>query len=297
MKKPVSPSPILSSAVIDLDSPLPYYHQLKDWLHGQLASGQFEPDQQIPSEADLCQSFQVSRTVVRHCLDDLVNEGLLYRRKGKGTFVVKPKIREGLFQKLTGFYQDMRSRGFEPETEVLEQKRIRAQQAIAEQLGVEPGERLIRLVRLRSIQREPIVIVTTYLPESLCPGLLNEDLSRGSLYSLLEDKYHLEIARGRRTVEAVSATAQDAKLLGIKRGSPLVLLRGVVFLEGGRPLEYSEAKHRGDRSQFEVELVRVHEADVGSDRTDLPLSNGSSSGGSTALTRSFPTILSEAFTV
>ncbi len=261
MRKSISPSGLLSTATIDLDNPLPYYQQLKEWLLDQLSRRQAEPGQQIPSEAEFCRAFGVSRTVVRQCLDDLVNEGLLYRRKGKGTFVAKPKIHRSLFQKLTSFYQDMVDHGFEPETHVVEQKLVRASKAIAEQLNLEAGSKVIRLVRLRSIEQEPLALSDTYLPYALCPGLLEEDFSHQSLYTLLEEKYGLEIARGRRAVEAIGANAEDARLLRCEMGSPLILLRGVCYLKNGCPVEYSESRHRGDRSQFDVELVRVRTGD------------------------------------
>ena len=248
---------LAQAAAIDHNSPVPYYYQLEEWFREQLASGALQPGQQIPSEAELCQAFRVSRTVVRQALDDLVNEGLLYRRKGKGTFVAKPKIRESLVQKLTGFYQDMVDRGFTPVTHVLEQTVVPASKLLAERLSIPVGDQVIKIDRLRFINNEPLVFVTTYIPYTICPGLLHEDLTNQSLYAVLEEKYGLEIVRGRRTLEAVAASEQDAALLEISPGAPIVLLKSVSYLRDGRPVEYYEAKHRGDRSQFEVELIRV----------------------------------------
>lgn len=248
---------LAQATAIDHDSPVPYYYQLEEWFREQLANGVLQPGQQVPSEAELCQAFRVSRTVVRQALDDLVNEGLLYRRKGKGTFVAKPKIRESLVQKLTGFYQDMVDRGFTPVTRVLEQTVVPASKLLAERLSIPTGEQVIKIDRLRFINNEPLVFVTTYIPYAMCPGLLHEDLTNQSLYAVLEEKYGLEIVRGRRTLEAVAASEQDAALLEISPGAPIVLLKSVSYLRDGRPVEYYEAKHRGDRSQFEVELIRV----------------------------------------
>ncbi len=247
----------LRPTAIDHDSPVPYYHQLEEWFRENLANGTLQPGQQLPSEAELCQTFQISRTVVRQALDDLVNEGLLYRRKGKGTFVAKPKISESLVQKLTGFYQDMVDRGFTPVTRVLEQAVLPASKLLAERLSINVGDKVIKIDRLRFVNNEPIVFVTTYIPYAACPGLLHDDLSNQSLYAVLEEKYGLEIVRGRRTLEAIAANDQDAKLLDIALGSPIVLLKSVSYLRDGRPIEYYEAKHRGDRSVFEVELIRV----------------------------------------
>lgn len=265
------------SDVIRRDSPIPYYFQLEGFLKEEIEKGRWNPGQQIPSEAEFCEAFGVSRTVVRQALNELVNEGLLYRRRGKGSFVARPKIAESLVQNLTGFYEDMVAKGLTPITQVLEQKLIPASKKVAGMLSLKEGDQVIKMDRLRSINNEPILIVTTFIPYHICPTLLEEDLTKRSLYAVLEDRYKLEIARGRRTLEAISASEEDAKLLGIEEGDPLVLLKSVSYLKDGRPIEYFEAKHRGDRSRFEVELIRIK----GGDRLvarhglppDLPRSN------------------------
>lgn len=264
--------------VIQRDSPVPYYYQLEEFLKGQIENGTWKSGQQIPSEAELCEAFDVSRTVVRQALNELVHEGLLYRRKGKGTFVAEPKIRESLVQHLTGFYEDMVALGFRPSTKVLEQKVMPAPPKIADGLVLEEGEPVIMIDRLRFVDDEPIVLVITYVPQKLCPELINEDLSTQSLYAILEKKYGLELAHGRRTLEAVAATKEEAKLLEIDEGDPIILLRSISYLKDGRPIEYFKARHRGDRSRFEVELVRPGKAEALSPEDmlsfkDLPRSN------------------------
>jgi len=247
---------LLTKKLIKKDSPIPYYFQLEEILREEIESGKWTPGQQIPSESELCEILDVSRTVVRQALNELVNEGLLYRRRGKGTFVARSKIAESLVQNLTGFYEDMVAKGLTPITQVLEQKLIPASKKVAAMLNLKEGDQVIKIDRLRSVGNEPILIVTTFIPYQICPALLEEDLTNQSLYAVLEDRYKLEIARGRRTLEAISASDEDAKLLGIEEGDPLILLKSVSYLEDGGPIEYFEAKHRGDRSRFEVELIR-----------------------------------------
>ncbi len=262
--------------VIRRDSPVPYYYQLEEFLKEGIENGAWKPGQKIPSEAELCEIFDVSRTVVRQALSELVHEGVLYRRKGKGTFVAELKIRESLVQHLTGFYEDMVALGLKPSTKVLEQKVIPAPLKIADALGLEEGEPVVMIDRLRFVDGEPIVLVVTYLPEKLCPGLAKEDLSTQSLYAILEKKYGLELVYGRRTLEAVMATEEEAKLLETEEGDPIVLLRSISYLKDGRPIEYFKALHRGDRSRFEVELVRPGKAvspETISSFRNLPRSN------------------------
>ncbi len=266
-----------SDKTINRNIPLPYYFQLKELLREEIESGRWQPDQQIPSETELCEQFELSRTVVRHALNELVNEGLLYRQRGKGTFVARPKIGESLVQNLTGFYQDMVARGLTPVTQVLEQSLVAASKKVAEKLNLEPGSQVIKIERRRFVNDEPILLVTTYIPYEACPQLLSEDLTQQSLYALLEEKYGLEIVRGHRTLEAVAANEYEARLLNIEENAPLILLHSVSYLRDGRPIEYYHAVHRGDRSRFEVELFRVRKyskltVDELSD-TDLPDSN------------------------
>ncbi len=250
-----------ASEVIRRDSPVPYYYQLEEFLKGQIESGTWKPGQKIPSEAELCETFDVSRTVVRQAVNELVHEGALYRRKGKGTFVAEPKIGESLVQHLTGFYEDMVALGLKPSTKVLEQEVVSAPLKIADALGLEEGEPVVMIDRLRFVDDEPILLVITYVPYKLCPELIDEDLSTQSLYAILEKKYGLELVYGRRTLEAVAATKEEANLLEIEEGDPIILLRSISYLKDGQPIEYFKAKHRGDRSRFEVELVRPGKAE------------------------------------
>lgn len=245
--------------IIDHSSPLPYYFQLKELLIEEIKKGRLKPEQQIPSEFKLCEQFKVSRTVVRQAINSLVQNGYLNRKKGRGTFVTRPKITENLFQNLTGSYEDMLARGIKLVTRVLEQVKCEADDEILERLKMGTGEPVIKIKRLRFIASEPIALVTTYLPYKICPSLLKENLTNQSLYGVLGEKYSLRIAHGRRSLEAVSADRKTAALLGVKVGTPLMLLNSISYLEDGRPIEYFSALHRGDRSKFVVSLIRVRD--------------------------------------
>ncbi len=245
---------------IDFDSYIPYYIQLMDILRVKIQQAEWKPGDQIPGEQDLCEQYQVSRTVVRQALRELEYEGVITRHKGKGTFISLPKISEGLVQKLTGFYQDMVERGLKPHSKVLHQKISPANEKIARYLNITPGEKVIDIERLRFINDEPIQLVTTYIPYEICPNLAGTDLTSRSLYEYLEKECGIVLAKGHRFIEAVLANEHEAELLGIERGAPLLMLDSVSFSEDGQPIEYYHALHRGDRSRFEVELVRLSES-------------------------------------
>ena len=248
-----------SGKAINFESNIPYYIQLVAILKDNISSGDWKTGEKIPSEPELCDIYGVSRTVVRQALGELELEGLINRRKGKGTFVSEKKINESLVQKLMGFYQDMVDRGLKPVTKVLKHIVQPATPKIGEYLGVAPETPVFCIERLRYVEGEPILLVTTYIPYSLCPQLAEYDLSNQSLYQVLEREFGLVISHGRRTIEAVPANKHEAQLLEVKEADPLLLLNSVTYLKNGTPLEYYHAVHRGDRSRFEVELVRIQE--------------------------------------
>ena len=244
---------------IDRRSYVPYYVQLRDALISQIEEEHLQPGDQLPGEPELCRLFNVSRTVVRQALGELEWRGLIVREKGKGTFVARPKIEEGLFQQLTGFHQDMVHRGYSPVSRILKQEAVNAGEKVASFLKLPAGTPVIQIDRLRFVQDEPIVLVTTYIPYILCPELLETDLSHRSLYEFLEKECNIRMASGERVIEAVAAGEHEAELLAVRKGAPLILVESVTYLEDGTPLEYYHALHRGDRSRFEVKLIRMNQ--------------------------------------
>ena len=244
---------------INFYSHIPYYIQLMDLLKDQILNKKWQPGEQIPGEQDLCDTYGISRTVVRQALRELELEGVINRRKGKGTYISEPKISEGLIQNLTGFYQDMVERGLKPVTQVLHQNVVKATEKVSQFLGIEPGTEVVDIQRLRFINDEPIQLVTTYIPYKVFPPLATADLTNRSLYEFIEKEGGIFLTRGRRYIEAVLANETEALLLGIEHGAPLLMLDSVSYIETGQPIEYYHALHRGDRSRFEVELVRAHD--------------------------------------
>lgn len=253
---------------INRGSSIPYYVQLRDALIDEIESKRWKPGDQLPPENELCASFGVSRTVVRQALQQLEFEGLILRERGRGTFVAEPKISStSLVHSLMGFYEDMEKRGFNMVSDMLEQNMQPAGQHVAAYLNVDPVTPVIKLHRLRKIEDEPIVLVTSYLPYELCPGVLNEDFTDQSLYLYLEESCALKVARGRRRIEAVAANSSEAELLQITKGAPLIMMESVSYLGNGTPIEYFHGLFRGDRSCFEMEIARFRGRGPLGDRT------------------------------
>lgn len=243
---------------VDRTSPLPLYYQLKQWLSAQMATGALGPGAQLPGEHELCTRFAVSRGVVRQALSELRYEGLIDRERGRGTFVTRPKTLEGLMSGVGGLADDVAGRHELLESTILLFREVPATDAVARSLAVELGDPVIELERLRTIEGEPRVLVLTYLPAALVPGLLDKALTgTASLYRILREDYGLPILSSVRRVEAAIADSREAGLLQIRRGDPLLVLRSVGFTTGNTPFDYFVAHHRGDRSAFEVILSDV----------------------------------------
>ncbi len=241
---------------IDKTSAVPYYDQLRTILENEIVEGRLTEGDQLPSEAQLCTDYAVSRTVVRQALNELTVQGLIRRMKGKGSFVAPPKVDEHLAQSLTGLAEDVGARGAELTNRILAFEVQRPTPAVARVLRLDEDDRVIHLERLRLVDGEPWVLTSTYLPHSLCAGLMDFDMEHRSLYETLERELGLHLGGGRRTIEAAVANQRQAELLGIRQGAPMLVLGSIAWLADNRPVESFIAWHRGDRSRFDVSLTR-----------------------------------------
>ena len=233
--------------------PAPKYHWLKEIIRAEYAT--WDPGAPIPSEAELCQLYGVSRTTVRKAIDDLANEGLLYRIQGKGTFVSATRVRERFVQFTAGFYDDMMARGIPLRTEILEQSSIQADQDMAGKLRLALGDTAVKISRLRFVNNLPVVLSDSYVPQRLFPGIESEKLLNASLYGTLREKYGAKLARGTRFVTVAACTEEQARLLRTAVGSPLLVISGVMYDSIGRPIEAGVAWLRGDFAEVEIEVV------------------------------------------
>jgi len=250
-----------SKQAIDRSSPLPLYAQVRRGLESRLAADEWRPGERIPGEPELCREYGVSRPVIRQALQEMASEGSIVRRKGLGTFVAEPKlVSRSLVHSLVGFYQDMERMGLPIETRVLSQTLEPAGEKVGARLDLDVLTPVVRVSRLRSVGGHPVVLVSSYLPHALCPGLIQTDLRHQSLYAYLEQEYGLHIAGGRREIEAVLATDEEARLLEVERGAPLLRLESVSFLQDGRPMEYFNGVFL---SRFVVDLGRLAPEDDG----------------------------------
>jgi GntR family transcriptional regulator len=236
---------------IDREVPIPYHYQLRELLRDEIVAGRWAVNERLPSERELCEAFDLSRTTVREAIDALVNEGLLRREKGRGTFVAEPKMVESIHWG-SPFTGSMSEQGIPIKTRVLRQEIVIPPYFVAQELRLASDEPVIVLDRVRSAFSEPILVSTSYVPHKICPTLVDDDLVHNSLYQLLGEKYDLTIAKAKQYMEAIAANEFEAELLNIEPGTPLMLIESTVYMEDDTPLEYFKSRHRGDRTRFLV---------------------------------------------
>jgi GntR family transcriptional regulator len=241
---------------IDKESPTPIYYQLKEQLAFLIRDGTFPVNSQLPTELAISEELGISRGTVRQAINALVTEGRLHRVQGRGTFVSEPTTSLHLAQRFTSFAEDMREKNIPFTSRVLTGKVFPAEGRLLSKLKLNYGDKVIYLERLGGVNAEPFVLAFSYLPEALCPGLLDKDLTDRALYDILEGDYGYHLARADRTLEASLADEYEAKLLGVSIGSPIHFMHSLAYLDDGRPIEYSRLRFRGDRSRITFEVKR-----------------------------------------
>ena len=234
--------------MIDKNSPIPIYHQLEEYIKAQIDNGDIQPDEAIPSERVYADMFQISRMTIRQALTNLVNDGYLYRQKGKGTFVNKKKVEQRL-QGLTSFTEDMKERGLTPGSRLVSFEIIPSGREIAERLKLNENTPVYEIKRVRLADNVPMALETTYLPANLVKGLTEEIINQ-SLYQYIEEKLSLTIHEATQQIEASIAKEQELRLLEIEKGSPVLLILRTSHLKDGTPFEFVKSAYRADRYKF-----------------------------------------------
>lgn len=241
--------------MLNKNSPIPLYYQIAERIKEQIALGELSAGDQLPAERELCDQLRVSRMTVRQAVTYLAKEGLLDVRPGVGTFIAQPKLTYDALH-LLGFSEEMVRSGAVTESVVLEQTVTVPPARVAEKLRLEPNETVVRIVRLRRVNHEPVLLETSMIRAAIVPDLEQVDLSVNSLYELLERRYGLYLRRASQTVEGVLANEYEQKLFGIRSGAAMILLEGVTYGIDDQPVEYFKAVYRGDRCKFELESQR-----------------------------------------
>ncbi len=245
------------AGIVDPNDFLPRYYQLANILRERISRGELEARQPIPSERQLEKDYSVSRTTIRQAIDLLVRQGYLYREHGRGTFVSPHKLQKGISE-LTSFTEDMRRRGIVPGQKILEigqvvpPEDVRVRLELAENCG-----RVLKVERLRLGDGVPMGLQTSYyvLPEG--QTISKQELEEsGSIYLILQEKFHLIPTEADETLEVALATPREAPLLQIALGSPLLLSERTTYAQDRRVIEFVRIVYRGDRYRYYAKLTR-----------------------------------------
>ncbi len=232
--------------VLDKRSPIPLYYQLAEMLRDQIASGRLAPGDQLPAERELAEQHGISRMTVRQALQQLIREEVLEAKQGLGTYVAAPKLTHDPLHML-GFTDEMIRRGADVSSRVIEQVAVEAPDSVARRLGLEAGQHVIKLMRLRLSSQVPMLLETVYVPAERFPDLDRADFAHMSLYRLMRERYDVQPSGATHSFEASLATEYESALFGIAGGSPMIVMQGVTFDQHGEPVEDFKAVYRGDR--------------------------------------------------
>jgi GntR family transcriptional regulator len=238
---------------IDKRIPIPAYYQLREILRKRIENKEWRPGDRLPSEIELSRVYRINRMTVRQAVLELCREGFLYREQGRGTFLARQRI-ERTLSDLDSQISYLRSRGEQVTTKVLTLRTIPASPEIQKKLRLTPGEQLIELVRLRVLNGTPFFLETSLLPFSLCKPLMKEDFTQRSLYDLLEIRCGFNLDWADVLIEAIPADPVHCAQLKVKKGTPLLRLEQVTYLENEQPVQFLEGICRSD--QYKYRLIR-----------------------------------------
>lgn len=230
--------------------PVPFYAQLSQILADEIATGVWQPGDDLPSEAELCAAHNVSRTAVRQALAELAARGLVRKARGRRTSVAGATTL--VVQEVRGLYDELSARGGDIRTQILHLGVIPATPRVAHDLEISRGSDVLMLSRLRHVDDAVIVRVNTYLPLPRFLGLLDVELTNRSLYAILRQKFEVRPSSGRRFIEAVALDADIARNLGVPAKTPALKLTAVNRDQDGKPFETFRAWYRGDSTRFEL---------------------------------------------
>jgi len=245
-------------AALPSESDLPLWAQISRRLRDAIFAGVFQPGSVLPSEAELNRLFGVSRSTSRSALDDLARQGLIVRRAGKGSIVLRQRVDQPV-ERMAGFSEDMRRRGLVPSYRALEAGRMPASDEVSEALEVRPGTPVFRSTRLLLADGEPMGLAISWIAprllRNITPPSLDE-LTQGSLYKWMRDQCGASLVRARQYIEAAAVDRDLAALLETAADAPLLTARRQSFDESDKPAEYSVLHFRSDRYRFQIELSR-----------------------------------------
>ncbi|MFP3612826.1 GntR family transcriptional regulator [Paraburkholderia sp. SIMBA_050] len=243
--------------VLPLPAP-PLYEQIKTELRLRILNGSYAAHARMPSENELCAMFNVSRITVRQALGDLQKEGLVFKLHGKGTFVSKPKAFQNV-SALQGFAEAMSSMGYEIVNQVRQIRFIAANARIAGRLDLPEGAKVAEIHRVRLLDREPVSLEITWVPEALGKRIANADLVTRDIFLILENDCGVPLGHADVSIDAILADDEIAAALSVEEGSPVLRIERLTHAADGTPIDYEYLYFRGDAFRYRLRVDRQKE--------------------------------------
>jgi GntR family transcriptional regulator len=226
----------------------PIYIQIHNEIKKSIEAGKWAVGDRIPAERELAEQFNVSRMTLRQAIQTLVDEGILERRVGSGTFVANQKVQEKM-SGVTSFTDLMIAQGKTPSSKTISYHAGQPSMSESEKLELNDGELVLRMERIRYADKVPICFETATVPENLVKDFSKAEVT-SSLYGTLEKKAGLVPGKATQTVSAMLASEKIAEYLSVKRGEAILRLRQVSYLQDGKPFEYVRTQYVGERFEF-----------------------------------------------
>lgn len=232
------------------DSMTPLYVQLMNEVENSIKTGAYKPGDKLLTESEMAKKYGVSLITVRKAIGSLMEQGLVIRKQGKGTFVTKPKLARNM-KKLQSFSEMCEQMGMTPGAKMLTNKLVPADEDIADALGIEPGSNVIYISRLRYADQDPVQIENSYFPLKYA-FLLDAKFDDNSLFDHLREKSGAQVTGSEKTIELCRATAEEAELLGLKKGDAMISVRSTAYDKKGEPMYAGNQLINGDQFKLYV---------------------------------------------
>lgn len=233
----------------------PYYRWLEKVLREDIEQGVYQPGDALPTEHELMRGYNLSITTVRRAVHDLVREGWVYRKAGKGTFVKRNKLEERL-ARLTSFAEEMQSRNITPRFKLICAKDDLPSANIMRALKLPPKQKAFLIERVQIAGKEPIALARGYWVPEIGEQLAQSDLNCISLYEIVEQHLHIPLVEADESISASVADADIARKLDISRDAPLLVRRRLTYTTEMRPIEFTTTFYRADQYEYKIRLAR-----------------------------------------
>jgi DNA-binding GntR family transcriptional regulator len=242
--------------VINKNNPKPLYSQIADWIREKIFTKEWGKNHQLPAEEDLAKHLDVSRGTLRKAISSLINEGILIQIQGKGTFVAEPKVSHPFGQELISFAESMERENIIFETKVLERRVIQPKTSVKKKFSLTDHQKVLYLKRVRYIDNVPVIVLENYIQIDLCQGIEDVKFEDMPLFTAIEKFSGQKIHFGIRQFEARGLEEEQARLLSMPIGAPVLYLDQITYLDASIPVEISQVWLRSDKYSITSYLQR-----------------------------------------